>query len=160
MPRPSCPDTRAPPQETHRSCVDVHVSARRKGKADDDCPVQSVYLHDLSDFVRPVAQSLSWVWQARDPRPSTPIAGPRRAASLHCLDQARPTHPSSARQDTNRPVANPGQTLSAPSTPNVKRTGSSQHLHALQASAQSLISSHLSTGALSVSSATSSASIT
>ena len=93
----------------------MHVSARRKGKAEDEGPVQSVYLHDLSDFVRPVAQSLSWVWQ-----------------------------------DTNRPVANPGQPLSPPSTPKMQsRSGSSQHLQALQASAQSLITSHLSTGGLS-----------
>ena len=140
----------------------MHVSARRKGKADDDCPVQSVYLHDLSDFVRPVAQSLSWVWQVRVP-PPVPMAGLRRAASLlHTSStyRTRPTHTSSAWQDTNRPVANPGQPLSAPSTPSVKRTGSSQHLQALQASAQSLISSHLSTGALSVNSATSSSSLT
>jgi len=32
--------------------------------------LQNAYLHDLVDCVRPIAQSISWVWQDTNQKPS------------------------------------------------------------------------------------------
>jgi hypothetical protein len=47
-------------QPSQSACADYELRRRHKG---DTLPVQSAYVRDLVDCVRPIAQSLSWVWQ-------------------------------------------------------------------------------------------------
>lgn len=51
-----------PLKPSHPAVTNEVVVGQPRPKGDDR-PVQAAYLTDLADFVRPVAQSLSWVWQ-------------------------------------------------------------------------------------------------
>ena len=48
-------------------CRQRHGHARGQGEAHS---MQNAYLHDLVDCVRPIAQSISWVWQDTNQKPS------------------------------------------------------------------------------------------
>ena len=52
------------------SQVGEDIECRQRQAKGESHSMQNFYLHDLVDCVRPIAQSLSWVWQDTNQKPS------------------------------------------------------------------------------------------
>jgi len=58
------------PLQPSMSGVAEDIECRQRLAKGETHSMQNSYLHDLVDCVRPIAQSISWVWQDTNQKPS------------------------------------------------------------------------------------------